>query len=556
MRNACALFLFSLLIAAAGCGVALAQDADLSRQGIAEADVTVPAGTTPESALHIFDRLGDWARFNFLTFNAIRKAEVRAEIAEERLAELKAVVEKGADAAVAARAEALYRAEQADAQTRLNELDSRGQNVADLAERFNQISLRHQAVLGRVLLNAPVEAKEAIKQSLDRSQRGLTQATEVVAHQLERGNLDAERAKKIVGQTTDDLRKKIEIAERDLAALKARTGTVSEEQKELLAARIRGIENLLAMLESRPEFKDIRNDIRLNISNAAQRALEARQAQDIRDIASEDSLRAIQNQQFDPEMRARRMIAAATELLAQLERKINEAMDAKKEVPEKVTALSQNANDHLAKARSAFDAKDFGEAFGQANSAIQNAKNALAYFDSLARLPADANGRICAQVVTPARNAATKDCKVFPNACLPDGWVPDRACAVNGIPTSIQNISPQGIPAPAGVAPTIPRTWEVKITDEGFFPKELAIKQGDAVIWMNGGSRPHWPASAMHPTHAVYPTTGGCLGSTFDACRGLETAERFEFKFEHIGTWRYHDHLNTSLTGAIIVENR
>lgn len=538
-------FILSVLVAA-GCGIALAQ----------EPDVTVAPGTTPESALHIFDRMGDWARLNLLTFGAIRREEVRSQIAEERLAELKSIVERNADSGAAARAEALYRAQITTAGERLKTLDETGQNVGVLVERFNALSLRHQAVLGQVLEKAPEAARDAIKRSLDVSQQGLTRATEVVAHQLEAGNLTKEKAQTIVAHTADDLRKKIELAERDLVLLKAKTGTVPDSEKEFLEMRIRGLENFLAKLHSEAQLKGVREAVQLNISNAAQKALEARQLGGIRDTAAEDSLRAVQSQQFDPETRARRMVAAATELVSQLERKIKEATDAKKEVPEKVMVLAKNANEHLAKAKAALEAKDFGEAFGQANSAMQNAKAALLYFDNLVRLPVNADGRICAQVVTPARNAKTQECRVFPTACLAEGWTPDRACAAGALPAPIQSISPQAAPVPTGAAPTIPRTWEVKITDEGFFPRELMVKQGDAVIWTNGGSRPHWPASAMHPTHAAYPTTGGCIGSTFDACRGLETGAKFEFKFDQVGTWRYHDHLNSSLTGAIVVESR
>lgn len=530
----------------AGCGVAFAQDAD---------GVMVP-GMTSKSPLYIFDRLGDWARLNLFTFNAVRKVEVRSQIAEERLAELKSIVEGGADSAATTRAETLYRTHVEAVSERLKTLDDAGRDVGELAERFNGLTLRHQEVLGHVLEKAPEPARDAIKKSLDASGAGLTRATEVVAHQLEKGNLTKEQAQEIIEHSTDQLKKQVESASRDLIALKARQGTVSVAEKELLEARIRGLENFLARLHSQSELKDVRQATRLDVSNAAQKVLEARQSQGIRDTASEDSLRAIQNQQFDPETRARRMIAAATELMAQLERKIKEAETAKKEVPERVMAHARIAHEHLEKAKMAFDAKDFGEAFGQANSAIQNIKAALSYFDSLVRTPANTDGRICAEVITPARNTATKECKVFPNACLSDGWIPDRSCVAGEIPRDLQNIFPQAVPKPIGEAPVIQGTWNIKITDEGFFPRELTIKEGDAVIWINGGSRPHWPASGMHPTHAFYPEKGGCIGSMFDACRGLETDEKFEFKFNQVGAWKYHDHLNAGLGGAIIVVSR
>jgi len=378
--------------------------------------------------------------------------------------------------------------------------------------------------------------------------------------------LSKEQAQAIIEHSTDQLKKHIELAERDLSAQKTRGETVTTEKKELLEARIRGLENFLAELHSKDELKDLRQAVRLDVSNAAQKALEARQGQGIRDTASEDSLRAIQSQQFDPVLRAKRMITAATELIAQLELRIKEAADAKKDIPGKITVLLRNASDHLAKAKAAFESGDFGETFGQANSSIQNSKAALSYFDALRRGSEgeETTERVCAAIPTPARNIKTQECTVFSTACFPDGWKLDHTCLVVGVPKSIQNILPQAVPAPAGVAPTIPQTWEVtlsrawevKITDEGFFPRELTIKEGDAVIWTSGGSRPHWPASAVHPTHTNYPERGGCIGSSFDACRGLETGEKFEFKFNQVGAWKYHDHLNSSLSGAIIVVGR
>ena len=63
-----------------------------------------------------------------------------------------------------------------------------------------------------------------------------------------------------------------------------------------------------------------------------------------------------------------------------------------------------------------------------------------------------------------------------------------------------------------------------------------------------------WTASAVHPTHRAYPTTGGCLGSTFDACKGVQPGASWSFRFDIAGTWKYHNHLNPNNTGAIVVE--
>ena len=99
----------------------------------------------------------------------------------------------------------------------------------------------------------------------------------------------------------------------------------------------------------------------------------------------------------------------------------------------------------------------------------------------------------------------------------------------------------------------------IEITSSGFSPKTLDIKKGDKVNFINKGSSSSWPASAIHPTHKVYPDSGINKCGTaeeaniFDACGGLENQETYSFTFNEIGSWNYHNHLNPSKTGTISV---
>ncbi len=99
----------------------------------------------------------------------------------------------------------------------------------------------------------------------------------------------------------------------------------------------------------------------------------------------------------------------------------------------------------------------------------------------------------------------------------------------------------------------------IEITATGFSPNPLTIKVGDTVTFVNKDTAQHWPASAVHPTHTVYPGSdinkcGTAEAATiFDSCKGLATGETFEFTFTHAGSWNYHDHLNPSLWGTIVV---
>lgn len=94
----------------------------------------------------------------------------------------------------------------------------------------------------------------------------------------------------------------------------------------------------------------------------------------------------------------------------------------------------------------------------------------------------------------------------------------------------------------------------VEITAAGFSPNTLTIKQGDKVTFVNRDTAKHWPASDIHPTHTLYPETGGCIGSKFDACKGLAQGESYSFVFNIKGNWGYHDHLNPGLKGTIVVQ--
>lgn len=99
-----------------------------------------------------------------------------------------------------------------------------------------------------------------------------------------------------------------------------------------------------------------------------------------------------------------------------------------------------------------------------------------------------------------------------------------------------------------------PETYVIRYTDSGYEPSSLIVKKGAVAVFKNESSAEMWAASAMHPTHAVYPSVGGCIGSTFDACRGFKPGEEWTFVFDAAGTWKYHDHLNPRYFGSIMVE--
>ena len=116
------------------------------------------------------------------------------------------------------------------------------------------------------------------------------------------------------------------------------------------------------------------------------------------------------------------------------------------------------------------------------------------------------------------------------------------------------NLLPGNSPVSSDAVPS--GTLSVSYTDNGFVPSTLTVQAGDSVTFVNDSSGSFWPASAIHPSHTAYPTTGGCIGSTFDACEALSPGSSWSFVFDIPGSWKYHNHLNAGHFGTIVVETQ
>ena len=126
--------------------------------------------------------------------------------------------------------------------------------------------------------------------------------------------------------------------------------------------------------------------------------------------------------------------------------------------------------------------------------------------------------------------------------------------------TPASTTQPDTTPAASNTGTQIDADKIVEITAAGANPKTVTITAGQTVAFVNKDSATHWPASALHPTHTVYPGSNIAKCKTaeaatiFDACKGLKEGEYFKFKFDQTGTWNYHDHLNPSIWGTVVVQ--
>ena len=138
------------------------------------------------------------------------------------------------------------------------------------------------------------------------------------------------------------------------------------------------------------------------------------------------------------------------------------------------------------------------------------------------------------------------------------GWMflKNKKADVVVSPTPTPLVSPKLTASPSPVVSKNVVTY----TDSGYIPNTITIKKGETVTWKNESSAPVWTASAMHPTHRVYPgtDTAACGTQTllpmFDACAGTAPGQSWSFVFNNVGTWKYHNHLNSSKFGTVVVE--
>src|SRR3989338_2353536 len=103
-------------------------------------------------------------------------------------------------------------------------------------------------------------------------------------------------------------------------------------------------------------------------------------------------------------------------------------------------------------------------------------------------------------------------------------------------------------------------TVTVTYSDNGFTPAQTKIRKGDTVRFVNQSTGRMWVASAIHPTHTTYAGTSlsehcpDTSNTAFDQCVAVDNDGTFEFTFDKVGAWDYHNHVRASQTGRVTVE--
>lgn len=96
----------------------------------------------------------------------------------------------------------------------------------------------------------------------------------------------------------------------------------------------------------------------------------------------------------------------------------------------------------------------------------------------------------------------------------------------------------------------------IQYTDSGFKPSRVTITEGQVVRFLNSSSEDMWVASAIHPQHRNYQerSPDDCIGSAFDQCEVVPNGEFWDFKFDLIGIWGFHNHTKAKHDGTVTVK--
>jgi len=91
----------------------------------------------------------------------------------------------------------------------------------------------------------------------------------------------------------------------------------------------------------------------------------------------------------------------------------------------------------------------------------------------------------------------------------------------------------------------VPGANAIVYSDSGFSPASLTVKIGETVEFKNNSQNRVQVNSDPHPTHTLFPVLN--IGQ-------IAPGESSSVTFDKAGTYTYHNHLNVSQTGTIMVE--
>lgn len=104
----------------------------------------------------------------------------------------------------------------------------------------------------------------------------------------------------------------------------------------------------------------------------------------------------------------------------------------------------------------------------------------------------------------------------------------------------------QSPPTPSPSATTQSSITTIKIENNRFIPTSVSVKVGQSVSFVNNDSTDHQLASDPHPTHTGYPPLNAGILSPDGVAQSVTFTKK--------GVFGFHDHLNPTIKGQIVVE--
>ncbi len=540
--------------------------------------------------------LKEWGRGfrKLLVPGAVRKAELELLVLNERAAELQKLEEiTGGNSGALAKAVLGYREGLERLLENLKDLKetSENPNVDRLAENLISRGLRHFRLLED--LSAKLSDGDELADTIAGVLNKLAEALAVVPGQLDNLEKFQERFQIVVEDWQDSFRelRGAEIADRleDLLSGEARAAAAFLRENLLLQFSGR-LEGSALGGEGLGDLSSVPGDKlrRLRMIDEVREKILNPELRNELNILRQKILKEAEEAQGIGEDEANQAIEEAMELLAEAEEKVA----ARSSVKSSIKELIERAKFNIAQAEQFFAEEDFGGAFGQATAAkaaLKNVWNQLTpeSFDAKAALEraqqeydalraaieesgiskvenpkiftllSEAERRIVELAKLVERDAASETISVSLRTVTLLLSTIEQLFHVltNPKPEAIESFAEpisapvnevRDLPAVRQTSVLQPEVVSISITEKGFEPATIKVTAGAKVVWTNKDIRPHWPASALHPTHNLLPG--------FDALQGLSEGESYSFVFEKAGTWKYHDHLNPGLVGVVEVE--